>query len=98
MSEHLQTPNPEQSPVELPHAGHFHDNDAYNCETEKLDKRKVKVGCPECKRKGAPLCSSKTTRIRGSRHGFDDWGDYHTLFETECRCGQKYRFTVVSEC
>lgn len=80
----------------IKHVGHYSDEDAYNADTEKTDRRKIKIACPGCGNLGAPLCSSKTKKVGLSRHGFDDCIDRHALYETQCRCGKKYRFTVVS--
>lgn len=80
------------------HVGHINDDVAYNGETDKVDCRKIKVKCPGCERVGAPLCSSKTESDGGGFVGCPEMEDYHAHYKTQCRCGQRYRFTVVADC
>lgn len=82
-------------PNTMPHAGFISDEDSYNPDSDKVDKRKIKIDCPNCQRLSAPLCSNKTTLLHNSNVGME-WDEYHATYTTQCRCGQHYRFTVTS--
>ena len=80
---------------DVPHAGFISDESAWNPESDKIDKRKLKIICPSCERLSAPLCSNKTDLLHNSKVGID-WDEYHAIYKTQCRCGQHYRFAVIS--
>lgn len=74
------------------------DEDAINFDTDKYDRRKVKVFCPYCNGKSAPLCSSKTNQIDGGWRwvGCDHKEPYAT-FKTVCKhCKKEFMFTVYT--
>jgi hypothetical protein len=82
----------------LADAGSYSDEDAFNCDTDKFDKRKVKVVCPHCHNVSAPLASYKTTELNsGWRWCGCDHKEPFTTFKAKCRkCHKHYRFTVYT--
>lgn len=80
------------------HSGDYSDEDAVNCETDKFDKRKIKVICPYCHRQFAPLLSKFTKSIDGGwRWVFCSHKEPWTKFETTCRkCQNKMTFTLYT--
>lgn len=76
-------------------AGSHDDEDAFNCDTDRYDRRKIRVSCPHCKRVGSPLCSPKTIQYKsGWRWVGCDHKEPYSSHVTQCRCGGKYRFDV----
>lgn len=75
-------------------AGSYSDEDAYNCDTDKYDKRKIRVACPKCGNESSPLCSSKTRQTdSGWRWVGCDHKEPYARFETTCsKCKSVYRF------
>lgn len=81
----------------LLHAGDYSDEDAWNCNTDKYDRRKIKIVCPHCKRTSAPLCSSFTKVVDGGwRWVGCDHKEPFSHHKTKCKCGEKYSFTVYT--
>ena len=80
-----------------PHAGDYSTEDATNYDTEKFDRRKIRVVCPTCKRKSALLCSPLTTEIHSDwRWVGCDHKEPYTIFRSKCRCGQNLEFTIYT--
>lgn len=86
------------SPHSLADAGSYSDEDAFNCETDKFDKRKVKVVCPHCHNVSSPLASKKTVELSsGWRWCGCDHKEPFATFKAKCRkCRNWYRFTVYT--
>lgn len=86
----------DQSVVMPLEAGSYDDEEAYNFDTGKFDKRKIRVTCPKCENVSSPLCSKKTKQLdSGWRWVGCDHKEPYTRFETECRkCKAKYRFST----
>ena len=82
---------------DCPDAGSIDDEYAYNIDTEKYDRRAIRVKCPGCGRIGSPLCSHKTERLRGEWRWVGlDHKQPEVDFRTTCRCGQTYTFTTYT--
>ena len=78
-----------------PHAGDYSEEDAFNFDTDKFDRRKILVGCPTCKRRSAFLCSPLTVvEHQGWRWVGCDHKEPFTNFRNKCRCGQALTFTT----
>jgi hypothetical protein len=81
----------------IKHAGRYSDEGAYNCNTDKLDWRKIKVECPYCRKASAPMLSKKT-RLEG--RGWEWVGDSHQEpygeYRTTCSCGESYGFRLFT--
>ena len=77
-------------------AGDYSDEDAYNCETDNYDLRKIKIICPHCGRKFAALCSKLTKLIHsGMRWVGCDHKEPYGCYETKCtKCKNDMHFTV----
>lgn len=43
-------------------AGSYSDEDAYNCDTDKYDKRKIRVACPKCGNESSPCAALRQGR------------------------------------
>lgn len=82
----------------MKHAGDYSDEDAYNCDTDKLNYRKLKIICPNCKHKCAALLSPHTKKIdSGWRWVGCDHKEPFMKMESLCRiCREKYTFTVYT--
>lgn len=80
----------------LPDAGDYSDEDAYNGDTDKYDKRKVVVTCPCCQGTSSPLCSPHTKLTsEGLRWVGCDHKEPYAAFRARCRrCRKEYRFTT----
>jgi hypothetical protein len=80
----------------VPSAGTYDDEHAYNIDTDKYDKRKVKVKCPKCCHVASPLCSSKTVQTdSGWRWVGDSHREPFASFKTVCKaCKSPYTFSV----
>lgn len=75
--------------------GEINEEDAWNGDTDRFDKRKMKIECPACREMRAPLCSPKTRPTDGGmRWVGDDHREPYTQFETTCACGARYWFTT----
>lgn len=82
----------------LKHAGNYSDSNAYNPETEKVDNRKIKVTCPHCKKTSAALCSPKTELVdKGTFWACADWKEAYAKYQSECKCGKSYTFSVHAD-
>jgi len=75
--------------------GEVNIEDFFGEESDKLDRRKVKVKCPACRRTRAPLCSPKTTESDGGMRwvGLDHREPYQR-YRTVCACRARYYFTT----
>lgn len=70
--------------------------DAWNFDTDKVDKRKIKIECPSCKRKFAALCSKSTTDNGHSNVGCPDYDDWASRHKTVCgKCKHEFEFMVA---
>lgn len=80
----------------LPDAGDYDDEDAYNGDTDKYDRRKVRVTCPCCQNVASPLCSTKTQQTsNGWRWVGCDHKEPYCNYRATCRkCRKEYRFTT----
>lgn len=56
--------NIEPTGKNVKYAGYYHDDIAYNPDTDKMDLRKIKIICPGCQREFAALLSKHTEKIR----------------------------------
>lgn len=87
-----------QAHKNLKHAGNYSDSNAYNPETEKMDKRKIKVTCPHCKKISAALCSPKTELVdKGTFWVYSDGKEDYSKYQTECKCGKSYTFSAHAD-
>lgn len=78
-------------------AGSHDDEEAMNSDTDKYDKRKIRVTCPHCLRVGSPLCSHKTVMFDSGWRWVDcSHKEPYSKHVTMCRCGGKYRFDVYT--
>jgi|GEM_PF-4772988 len=67
----------------------------WNPDTDKMDKRKLKVKCPHCERLFAALCSQKTKLVdHGMQWCGEDYEGY-SQFITTCSCKKEFKFTTV---
>lgn len=84
---------------QLPNAGDLSDEDAYNDETDRYVRHRIKVNCPQCGRLNSPLCSPSTIRQAGGWRwvGLDHREPY-VEYRTRCGsgCGAEYRFTTYT--
>jgi hypothetical protein len=78
----------------LKFAGWYHDDIAYNPETDCMDLRKVKIRCPECDREFAALLSKHTAPIRHFTIDMD--GELHAVeMKTYCmKCKTDFAFNL----
>ena len=78
------------------YAGFYHDDIAYNPETDCMDLRKVKIICPICGRKFVALLSKFTKPIR---HYFLDSDCEYPAVEMETFCRKcKSEITFKMDC
>ncbi len=83
---------------DLPSAGDYDDEDAVNFDTDRYDKRKIRVTCPCCHNVASPLCSKNTTTTSsGWRWVGCDHREPYSNHRTKCRkCRKEYRFTIYT--
>lgn len=83
---------------QVPHAGDFSDEDAYNFDTDGFDRRVIRVSCPHCQREFAPLCSRLTVEIDGGwRWVGCDHREPYTTWRTRCgACRCEFTFTTYT--
>jgi hypothetical protein len=78
------------------HAGTFDMDDAFDPETMRNDKRKVKFKCPFCNCEQSPLVKERTKKIKEYYKwvGFSHKEPYFD-FETICEnCSEKFTFSI----
>jgi|APSaa5957512622_1039677.scaffolds.fasta_scaffold00181_17 hypothetical protein len=80
------------------YGGKFDDEDAFNVDTDRYDKRKVKIICPGCDRVFAALCSPLTEHLQSEwRWQGCEYKQPEADFVTRCgKCGTRFRFTVYT--
>ena len=79
-------------------AGEVDDEEAWNSDTDRFDRRKIKIECPHCHEEFAPLCSPATemTESGWRWHGCDHREPYGQYRTTHRRCGGKLWFRTYT--
>lgn len=86
---------------EMPDAGGWSDEELLNFDTEKYDRRKLRLECPSCGRPIAPLCSPSLEHVDAGWRwvGLDHqepWSQYIARCPRSKGCGAWFRFLLYT--